>query len=483
MQPTRFYGGSSSGSVPEDGLSADNAWSEKPAIAPIFALHRHDDGYIAFAVAREAGEDFRPLVSIRRDELARYFPEFREQLLKDSYVSINAGWRLRRYGKDGAAYGYPLHRTERLRYLCAAYADLDYYRLGVDFGQALGRIVTMQETGYLPKASMIVKSGRRMWLLYLLHDQRDPSRAPGAFPDKLEQYFAVQRAIIERLIPVGADSSARDAARHIRVPGSLHSGAEERVTWWIQGEGPQAYSYSLSQLCGLFGVSIAVRHPKEQAAVEAGTRSDLARAGKRGWAALNARRLREFNVLRSMRGRFYLGTRNNAATLYGWLLKRNGLSRTEVAHQVSLLGSECHPPLAPSECRGAVKTAFSPLWRRISDQNIADRLDILPEESALLERLPEAMKYRSKELPPPPLRPCEVRAMTIIERRAKITQIVADLGHVPTVRAMGERLIEAGFQGNHQTVFKDFKALGLQWERTRAARAERKRKQLVLSDI
>src|SRR4029434_2234856 len=63
-----------------------------PELAPILALHRHQDGYIAFAVARDDGEDkdFRQLVSIRADELARYFPQFREQFLKDSYVSINA---------------------------------------------------------------------------------------------------------------------------------------------------------------------------------------------------------------------------------------------------------------------------------------------------------------------------------------------------------------------------------------------------------
>jgi hypothetical protein len=81
----------------------------------MLALHRHDDGYIAFAVARYAGEDFRPLISVRRDELARYFPEFREQLLKHACVSINADWRLQRYGKARAAYGRPLHRTDRLR--------------------------------------------------------------------------------------------------------------------------------------------------------------------------------------------------------------------------------------------------------------------------------------------------------------------------------------------------------------------------------
>ena len=94
-----------------------NSSPEQPDIAPILALHRHNDGYIAFATARDTAEDkdFRPLVSVRRDELARYFPEFRDQLMKDAYVSINAGWKLRRKGPNGAVYGYPLHRTDRLR--------------------------------------------------------------------------------------------------------------------------------------------------------------------------------------------------------------------------------------------------------------------------------------------------------------------------------------------------------------------------------
>src|SRR4051812_48916598 len=63
-----------------------------PDLAPIMALHRHKDGYIAFAVSD--GDHFRPLVSIRADELERCFPEIREQLLRDSHVSINAGYQV-----------------------------------------------------------------------------------------------------------------------------------------------------------------------------------------------------------------------------------------------------------------------------------------------------------------------------------------------------------------------------------------------------
>jgi hypothetical protein len=81
--------------------------------APILHLHRHEDGYISFAVERE-GDDFRPLVAIKAGELETWFPFFQDQLLKDSYCSINADWRLRKCGPHGNAYGYPLHRSDRL---------------------------------------------------------------------------------------------------------------------------------------------------------------------------------------------------------------------------------------------------------------------------------------------------------------------------------------------------------------------------------
>lgn len=162
---------------------------------------------------------------------------------------------------------------------------MDYYRLSSNFGEALGKVLTMQERGELPKASIIVKSGRGMWLLYLLHDHRDPSRAPGAFPEKLERYYALQRAIIGRLTPLGADPTAIDPARHIRVPGSFHTGGEEAVEWWIQGQGVAAYSYSLEELCQLFGVREANRHPRERAAIEEPEKKNTAAAGGRSMPA------------------------------------------------------------------------------------------------------------------------------------------------------------------------------------------------------
>ena len=46
--------------------------------------------------------------------------------------------------------------------------------------------------------------------------------------------------------------------------------------------------------------------------------------------ALNARRLRDFNTLRALRGGFSEGCRNNAAKIYAWLLRANGTSALDI---------------------------------------------------------------------------------------------------------------------------------------------------------
>jgi hypothetical protein len=314
--------------------------------APILNLHRHEDGYIAFATERD-GDDFRPLVSIKASELETWFPLYRDQLLKDSYVGINADWRLRNYGAQGDAYGYPLHRSDRLRYINACYVDIDTYKLGLDVGTVIGRIINLQDSGQMPHAGMIVRSGQGLWLLWLIHDVEDLELSQRAFPDKLDIYARIQNAIIELLLPLGADMAARDAARHLRIPGSLNTTSETNVEWWVQGCNQSGYVYSLPQLVKLFKAIPSRRHHGELVA------HNLAK--RRGWVALNARRLRDFNVLRSLRGGgFSEGCRNNAAKVYAWLLRCNALGSADVYGMVSAMAGQCHPPLPVSSVKDAV---------------------------------------------------------------------------------------------------------------------------------
>jgi hypothetical protein len=437
--------------------------------APILYLHRHQDGYIAFATERD-GDDWRQLVSIRAGELETWFPQFRDQLLRDSYCSINADWRLWRRGEHGDSFGYPLHRSDQLRYINACYVDLDYHKLGLKVGDVIGRVVNLQEAGQLPHASMIVRSGRGMWLLWLVSDPNAPDQSARAFPEKLDLYSRIQQAIIERLLPLGADPAARDATRHIRIPGSLHTESENTVEWWIQGADGSGYTYTLPQLAELLQVTPTRRHGREIVAHNP--------AKRRGWVALNARRLRDFNTLRSLRGGFPEGCRNNAAKIYAWLLRVNGTPRYDLPGLVSAMGRECGPKLSTAEIKDAWK--YRKLrWMR--DQTISDWLGVTLAESAILEGLPPAMAFRRPDEPLLEPMPREMQRRAVVDRRAAVTAIIAELGYIPTVREMSVILTAKRLRGNHQTVFKDYKALGIRWERTREARAERRQDQTSLS--
>src|ERR1039457_5079206 len=119
----------------------------------------------------------------------------------------------------------------------------------------------------------------------------------------------------------------------------------------------------------------------------------------------------------------------------------------------------------------------------MTDQTIADWLGLPPVESAELEKFPPATRFKPANIGPPEPSPSEQQKALIMARRGKITQIIAEVGAVPALRDMGRRLIEGGSSGNHQTVAKDYLVLGIRSKRTRAARAEEKSKQLVISGI
>jgi hypothetical protein len=159
------------------------------------------------------------------------------------------------------------------------------------------------------------------------------------------------------------------------------------------------------------------------------------------------------------------------------LLRTNKVTRHDAAVLVNGFGAECHPRLTPSECRDAIKTGFARRMVQMRDKTIADRLSLTVAEAEMLEGMPPATRF-GPQVPAPMA--SEIQARTIFERRTKITQIIADLGHIPTVREMGRRLIEAGFRGNHQTVQKDYQAMGVESKRTKAARDAERAKQFLL---
>jgi hypothetical protein len=446
-------------------MMMDESDCTMPQLAPIRALHRHKDGFITFSAG--SNDDFRNVIAIKCEALETYFPQFIDQLCKDSYVSINADFRLAKFGRtsDGArtkAFGLPKHSTNSLKYLCACYVDIDYYHFNADFGIILGRIVSYQDARVIPPASIIVRSGRGMWLLWLLRDPKQPEQAAQAWPEKVELYAKIQKAIGEKLSILGADLQAQDAARHIRVPGSLHTGSEKYVRWWIQGMGTSGFTYELAELAQFFSVQVRKLNPQIRRVFnEAGKEKN--RSKRKGWEALNARRLRDFVDLKAMRGGgFNRGCRNRAAMLYAWLLRCNGWTRSDATHEVIMMSAECHPPLTASQCRDAVKTGFGRTIRKVTDQSIADWLTVTPAESASLEKTPSASRFGT----PKQVRAKPVRGTAPKQRHLAILEIVNEMdGKVPPCRQMVGLLAERGIYAGHVSIAADYRRLQLKTER------------------
>ena len=109
-------------------------------------LHRHSDGVISFAL--ESDDLWLPAFAVRARDLESVFPEVLGQLIRDSFISINAAHRMAR-GSKGRR-GLPAHKQETLRYLCACYCDIDFYRKGLTREEVLVFVRGLVKTGELP---------------------------------------------------------------------------------------------------------------------------------------------------------------------------------------------------------------------------------------------------------------------------------------------------------------------------------------------
>lgn len=429
-----------------------------PQVSPIQAVHRHADGVISFH-RKNADGSFENLFAIRAEHLQGMFPEFQSQLEADSFYSVNAFFHPE--GRRRRLNAIEARQRDRVRYLCAVYVDLDSYKVDMDFGAALGAIISRQEKGLLPPASVFVRSGQGLWVLWILRDQAYPALPQRAWPEKIRKYLEINRAVGERLANLGADPAARDIMRLTRVPGSVHSGVCKRVKYWIQsGDGIHPVTYTLDELADAFGVEAKLDPASERAfaaaALPPGSR-------KRGHAQLNARRLREFGNLRSKRGRFVNGCRNHACLIYGWLLRRNGLVREAVLREVETLGRECQPPLDQSSIRAAVKSAFGRAQGRIKDQTIADWLDVTPDEAEFMEKLPAASRFRVVDV-------TVIEPLSPEQRHRLIRGLIDRAGGVPTCRRMAELLAVEGHNVSYVQVLRDYRALNIETGRERQSK-------------
>jgi len=418
-----------------------------PDCSPILAIHRGLDGYVSFH--RKRADQFENLCSVQASELDSMFPSFREELERDSYFSVNSFYRAGR-GRNKNLPGLPraYRKSEGLRYLNACFSDVDLYKRGLELWDGVAGAVYLQETGRIPPASIMARSGRGLWLLWLLKDMNGIF-PPRAWPEKQFLWSKIQKVIGERLANLGADAAARDLARILRVPGSLNTVAERRVTYWIQaGQDGKGYVYTLRDLQDFFEIEV---HP------EIG-RAFVKRTGTwGGFAKVFASHLRQFETLRDIRRGFREGERNRSALLYTHLLRRNGVSKSHIVEFVLEMAAECKPPLSEREARQAVESAYSSIKRKhrrgggFGNDTISNWLRITAGESEQLETWPPASQFSLPVCP-----------SSAERRRAAIRDFVNGSRHVPPLREIKLHLrANKGISASLRTLMKDLAKLNL----------------------
>jgi hypothetical protein len=447
-----------------------------PDPLPIMELHRDNDGFVAFQRKNSLGQ-FECVLSIRASEVSEHFPEFiAPHVDEESYFSINSMYlspsRQRVRSKIDERFPMAQRGTSMLRHLTSCYIDLDCYKFGITVGQCIGAVIDAQDAGAFPPASIITRSGRGVWLFWLLRADDDPSAPVRAWPEKISTHRRIERQILRVFGTLGADAAAIDPARITRVPGSMHRATGKRVDYWLQADkNGQTITYRLDELAVAFGVA-PTRYP---AGITKAINPKYAERGRKGYEALHRGRLSKLMTLIARRGIIEEGSRNHTALLLAVCQHRCKIPDAELFENVEKFGRlQCRPALTEEEIRDAIRKRKQ---YRFDNYTVGDWLKITPEESELVG-WPAAGTRPAKadtEL--------RTRGQRTTARRELVLACVegSDGATMPTVAELvGYIEHYMGSRPSSRTIMKDLDALGI--DNPRARRKSDDAKQIPLID-
>jgi len=433
---------------------------KEPDLTPVLQIHRGHNDWVSLHRFHPDTGKFENLQSVRANDLEQAWLPMREILERDSFYSINAYYRGGRgkskYAPDGMELPTANRRTEDLQWLTGCFADIDCHNLGVTAGQAIGAVIDAQDRGDVPPASMITRSGRGIWVFWLLRDDQEPDKPVRAWPEKVRLYANIQRAIGDRFATIGSDANARDPARVTRIPGSINTKSATRVDYWIQaGTDGKAFTYRIGDLARRFE---ALPLPARTKTLEQRL-PEMQKRGRSGWKKRWLRARQNFEILWESRGGFGPGTRNAAVFLYVTFLRGLRLDPAAVTAEAwrlfDDLAQPANDPFSNTDMAAAIKGAKG--CHNVANQTISDRLQVTADESELLEGWPPAAGQKLKpatwaNLPRP--------ARTKKRREILQARISAD-GLGEGLRELAEWLTDSGCSCTFKTVANDLEALGI----------------------
>jgi len=478
----------------------------------ILTLHRDPNGYVGFVRKPDPAAPprldkngkpytFENLFSVRANDLRSMFPAISNWLTHDSFMTVHSYYRPAPYKSKTTGLPDVWRKEKYLSKLTAAYADIDCGRLESDdpierlsWVQGLAEAEALMDSGAIPQASLVARSGRGIYLLWLLRDEKDPNKLQHAWPEKVEIYKAINRALNERLRThdLPADSQAIDAARVLRVPGSIHRKVNRRVRYWIRAdEGGKGFVYTLPELAAFLELPAldgdlpngtrALAKPAQYRKVKNPGSAPLRSHGP---LALNALRAQDLLTLQQYRGGFCKRGmkypdghtscgRRRTLTLYANFLRGSGEDPAAALEALRTMATNMHPPY-PSDgpqddppIKTLVDAEYSTAKRRRwTNKRLLALLGIdadLARDLDLKTIKPKDVAIESDQARPH-------QAEVIESRRDFARQYIERYGRV-TARKLANAYAASGFTGaNHETANQDLNALGYVAVRSRGGR-------------
>lgn len=305
----------------------------------------------------------------------------RSYLRNDVYFTVNSMFRGHwRWKVKNTFLRYPARKQSDIRWLNALFTDIDVGRFGCEnemsigrlfphllpkdiydvdekskhrtWEQALFQVMVFEEMGLLPPVSIYARSGRGIYLFWLLepvyfyHLTDEETTLRG-------DYYNCQRAINktlrgdskEPILP--ADTNAMDGVRILRIHGSVHSKTKTRVCYFpskLEDVDPNKI-YTLKKMLDFFGIEEKkiVKPEPEKKIFKQAEKPKTAPARKHGVLASFEYRLDDLTKLfkdgHIRQGQRYFTLRNMA-----WFCFRLHMEEAEAVKRLKSMARLCRPP-------------------------------------------------------------------------------------------------------------------------------------------
>lgn len=433
-------------------------------------IHRKDDAYVGFYTPSETG--MRCIRGIRAEKMKEQFPPIAPEVIdqENVYFTVNGYWPgERNEGKESVSY---LGRRERfLRSLNACFVDLDVDRLPLlekpdqpeawqDWLDAKHVVERMAENGEIPHPSIYARSGRGLYVYWLLHDEENPEVPPPAF--QLDLYKRINAAIQGRLEAVAPDPAAKDGARVLRAPNSLHRNGVTVKYQVNYDENDTPPSYTLGELAEWLEVEPVERKrrrfdPKKKVPNR-----------RKGWLELNRQRARDLERVAAAGGIRH-GRRRRTLRVYSLVLRGSDISPKEANEKMRQMASQCAPAYPSEENDTPLEEIVSQtygmthgeLWHLLflRHEYVCNTVGITPElarDLALETIVPDTVKQEREEMSRnAPTRAEERRAWIV----ADADRLAAILAGNASLRELAEAATKSGHKCSHETIRKDLKVI------------------------